>query len=280
MPYFEPAFEIGDATKKVKSFMQENKQVFWEVYGLLMPYFLGCVLVDIFGAPFLGRWFLLFTDIFLVYLTFSLIITWHRVVINGVDNYVPVNLLLPEKGELAFMGMGLLLAILAVIGFKIIGLIGAFAGPLGAKIFIILSIFPAIFIFLRLSFYFPAKATDSLLTLQQAYKLSEGYIWKILSVGILSQLRMILILILYLIVLAIVLSVVAKGLFSAFSVTEHINTEFINFVAAGMLIFLGKILTLPISLYIQPLMTVYGVTVLSNYYQHAIQNKAEFYKQS
>lgn len=280
MTHFEPAFEISEATAKVKSFMKENKQIFWDVYGPLMPYFLGCVLIDIFGSPFIGEWFSLFTDIFLGYLTFSLVITWHRVVIHGADNYVPVNLLLPEKSELAFMGMGLLLAVIAVIGFTFMGALGSIAGPLGGLLFVLISVFLALFIFSRLSFYFPAKATDSPLTLGQAYKLSEGYIWKIFSVGVLSQLRMILILILYYIVLAIILFFVARGLSPAFSLTENIDEKFINIVVAGMLISLGKILILPISIYMQPLMIVYGVTVLSNYYQHAMQHKTEFYKQS
>lgn len=262
MTYYQPTFGVRETSEKIKNYMRETRPIFWDVYRPLIPYFLGCSLIDLIGSAITGSDFVL-GKIIVTYFTFALMISWHRVVIHGTENYVPVNPLKPKRSELAFMGMGLLLGVLVVVGILFTGLIGAIAGPVGAVLLVIVAMPIMVFVISRFSFYFPAKATEVPLTLGQAYRLTNGYILKMFLVGIMTQLRWLLILVIYFLIATPVAFVVAY-IFGEGTIMQ---------IATG-------ILALPIDLYWTPITTVIAVTVLSNYYQHAMQNNKEFYKQS
>lgn len=274
MKHFKATLDIKETALNAQNFVKENKSVFWDVFKPLIPYLIGFFLIDIIISlllmtpdPETGeiREFSI-GELFSAYISTCLIISWHRVVLHGPDKYQAMNPLKPQKADLAYIGVGLL--IFLVIPIAVGALIGLIIGISGtpAIALLFLPVFIALVFFgLKVVFYFPSKATGNDITLKQSIKMTDGYIWKMFAAGFLANLKTLGYLILYLIA-----GLLALGM-TGFIAVSLLNDSFLEY--AGFIV--GSMLSLPIILYFQPLLTILGVTVLSNYYQHALQNKPE-----
>ena len=155
------------------------------------------------------------------------------------------------------MAIGLTIA--AVATGALVGAISALVNPalIGLAI-------PVLFIFLvymgcRLSFYFPAKATGNDLTLKQAFALSEGYVMRLIFAPIFASWKIMLMALAYIFVGFLVLTIL--GMVAGSLIQSGAGAVVVQFLFAA-----------PINLFFSPLLTIFGVTVLSNFYQYALQN--------
>lgn len=265
--HYQPTPNFKDTGRNVRQYLTEHMDAFWDIFKPLMPYIAICSFLDLVitehfmpiheesGEPHGFMLFLIIANYFL----FCLVISWHRVIIHGPDNYTPMSPFKPTRGEMVFIAMGLGLTIAALAIGAIVGFISALIGPflLGISIFALFIVF--IHIGCRLSFYFPAKATGNDITLKKAYALSEGYVLRLVFTPLLASWRLILLMLAYYIMGFLVLLVV--------------GSIFGSYIESGAGAVLAQFLyMLPVDLFFSPVLTVIGVTVLSNYYQYALQN--------
>ncbi len=267
---------IGESAKNARAFVREHKSIFWDIFKPLIPFIAVLTLIDVAIAYFqisqnpdselAGS---ITPGGLIAYYFFSaLIISWHRVVLDGPDRFQAMNPLKPENRDWAFIGMGLLVGLIAFAVPMIIGVItGIIAGVTGMTFLMILiapAVIFAIYLTFKFLFYFPSKATGNNLSLKQSYRLTKGYVWKIIAANILAGWRVYLVMIGYMILAFASLGFlgVAAGVSGAGE--EHLTNA--GFVA-------GALIMIPVTFYFQPILTVLGVTVLSNFYQHALQNR-------
>lgn len=259
MKNYEPTFGIKDTAQNVRFFVEANMDAFWRIYKPLLPYILGCYLLDAvitdiyFSQSKSG--FQLFELLSSYFLT-ALVISWHRVVIQGPDDYEPMNPFRPKRHEWAFIGVGILIAVgVFLIAFGTVwGAILTRDGFWGLLSFA--AVLAAIYGAYRLSFYFPARAVNAGVTLKQAFRLSKGYLLRLVCASFMASIRLFLMTVGYVFVVMFV-----YGLFVEITGLSRLN---------GIV---GFVLMLPVYIYFQPLMTVMGVTALSNYYLYAMQNE-------
>ena len=180
-------------------------------------------------------------------------ISWHRLVLLGRGNCTPMNPLSPQRHEIEFL---IILAILSSAPY-LLNLLVMFGQVTAMAILLLPFMIAFIYVFYKVSFMFPAKAVNAKLSVKESFQLTKGYFWKMLWTYILASWRVVLVLFAVMIVgsmVAVPLATFSGG-----------NTQLV--VISMQLIYI------PVIIYFQPLLTVIGVTVLSNYYQHALQNK-------
>lgn len=256
---------IKDTAHNVKSFIKTNNETFLEILKPLLPYILGGYFFDLianhlmFGAG--SNMELPIGSLVASYFTAALAISWHRVILLGAERAEPMNPFKPKKHELGFIFMGVGLAVGLVICAAIIGAVSVMLGPVGAFIGIPLAVFLVYFLFYKFSFYFPAKAVDSSITLKQSFNLTHGYFWKMLFSYMLAAVKPLLIVFVYVVAVMFTLGVVFGLLGMGESFTGLLS------------LIITFIVMLPVYGYFQPLLTIIAVSILSNYYQHALQNK-------
>ncbi len=259
---FTPTLGARDTSKNVKEFVKDNKEIFWKILKPLLPWIVGLHLVDaVLTAIFFAeseRGFALGSLVASYFYT-CLVITWHRVVIHGPDNYITMNPFKPKRHELVFIGMGILLTILggllvalSIAAFLIHAVLGVLA--------VITALLGITYLGYKFCFYFPAKAVDNSIKLKDSFYLTQGYFWTFMGAVFLAPLKYIFFLLLYFIIAFPILG----GIIMMTSGSSSIS------IIANLL---GFAISIPIIAYLIPLLYVIGVTVLSNYYQHAIQNK-------
>ena len=267
---------IGESAKNARTFVREHKGIFWDIFKPLIPYIAVLTLIDVAIAYYqisqnpdselAGS---ITPGGLIAYYFFSaLIISWHRVVLDGVDRFQPMNPLKPESRDWAFIGMGILVGIIVLLVPLIIGVISGVIAGLTGMSFLMILIAPAVlfsvYLTFKFLFYFPSKATGNNLSLKQSYHLTKGYVWKIIGSSILASWRVYLAMIGYMI-LAFT-SLAFLGIAAGVSGADVGNMSTAGFIA-------GALVMLPVTFYFQPILTVLGVTVLSNFYQHALQNR-------
>lgn len=253
MKHFKATKGIYETAANTRAFVKDNKETFWTAFKPLIPYIFGLLLFDLILSFVIGHTFSL-GSILANYFFAALAITWHRVVLLGPDQYEAMNPFKPKKHELVFMLMGVGVALIV---FLIVALfIGIFAifGPIFLAISIFLGILLSIFLSARFTFYFPAKAVNADLSLIGALHLSKGYAFNLVTAPFFACWRLILGMMGVVIIASIFMTLLSK-------------------FAQGQAMF-EFLIQLPVLFYFQPLLTVLGITILSNYYQHALQNKA------
>lgn len=269
MIHFTPTFGIKDTGKNAKAFIKENMPVFWNVLKPMLPYIVILYAIDMIITAFfmpidaetgesvefaLG-------SIIAGYFYTCIAITWHRVVIHGADKYEAMNPFKPRKSELTFIGMGIALFLMMFIVGFIIGFGAAIINPVLLILLLPLMI-AAVYLWMRVIFYFPAKATGNHISFKQSFSMTDGYVWKIFAGYFVTAFKTILIMIGYLIAGFTVLTGIL------------IATTLIGIESKILEIVLGGAFMLPIIAFFQPLFAVIWVTVLSNYYQYVMQNDA------
>ena len=259
-----PTLGIKETAANIGNFFRENKETLWSILKPLLPWIIGLYALDIlvtvmfmadseheFGlGGFIAGYF--FT---------CLIISWHRVVIYGAQNAVPMNPFKPQKHEWVFLGMGLLLGLCAALAGFIFGLIFFPISPALGALMVFLLMPVAVYIGFRFTFYFPAKAVNNSITLKESFRLTKGYVFKLLSASFIASLKYIVGLVVYFVVIFLML-----GLFS--TILGDLGN---NAVMQGIF---GFFFSLPVLIYFYPILIVVGVTAISNYYLYALQHKS------
>ncbi len=253
---FKPVYEAGTAAEYMRGFVKDHESAFWNILKPLLPFIIGAELLDVvlssvlsseekeiesFIGSLIGAYFMT-----------VLVISWHRLVIHGLDEFVPMNPLKPQKNEIKFMAVGIAMSIVGIVTVVLVPLLFGVIHKTLAIIAILLFVPFLIFVLWRLCFYFPAMATNEPITLKQAFGMTKGYLLKLAVSGFLASWRVILAALGYTIIIGIAISVTGESI-----------------LAMRIVFFIAVI---PLLVYVQAILTVIGVTVLSNYYQHALQN--------
>ncbi len=272
---FEPTYGIWETTKNIMVFIYDNLDVLWNIMAKLAPFIIALFAFDI-GL----KYFVLGKDMtsgeykdigiggFITnYFYLALAISWHRVIIQGPDKFEFMNPLKPQEKDWAFMGMGILISF--SIGLVIV-LISLIALPiltvlfghevLLIGVFLIAALCIGIWISTKFVFYFPAKATGSNLTLLESYKMTNGYTYRLIASWVILICTGYLFIVIY-----------ALIIYGAYSGLKYIVADLMSMPL--VLALLELFFNLPFSLFLEPLISVIVVTAISNYYQHALQNK-------
>lgn len=211
-------------------------------------------------------YFSVVTNIAIAYCFAVIAIGWHRLVLLGSKNYEPMSFLNPQKCELEFVFLWTLIGTLLpfIPEFMIVG-----GGYVFFPVFFAFVLFP--YLSFKISYYFPAKALNSEVTLFHSFKLTKGYLGKFFFAMFRVMWRISLVLLFCFLFVTMMGSVLSNIAFPK-------EDDFMRDVYAGFFTF--PMNELMLVFIFQPLFTVLGVTVLSNYYQHAMRHNTEFYKQS
>ncbi len=285
MRSYQPTLGVRETAQNIKFFVKAYNGLLWHIYKPLAIYI---VLLHLFDALITGLFMsdsksgFFLGSIIAAYFYTALAITWHRVVIYGADNYIPVDPFKPKKNELVFLGMGLLIGLFAFIIFFLIAISGVVLGQVFGQsiitavislIILVAAVFVLIMILYKFSFYFPAKAVDTNLTLLESFEMTNGYFKGLCFASFLASLKLILLVFCYYILVgALTVGLVVLYTYNSPELQQQIdNGQEIDLGVLGAL--WGFLITLPTILYFQPLFTAIGVTGLSNYYMHAMQNK-------
>ncbi|MCB9983743.1 MAG: hypothetical protein H6861_08765 [Rhodospirillales bacterium] len=309
---FTPTLKVKDTVSNVRDFIAEYQYEFWNLVGSIAPYLIICLIATLaltyveggnleqeitafseesrqnikdleasrgadlskeekkehaqtvisniikmsLSSPIV--WGQLLIQLFIGYLYATMAISWHRLVLLGSRQYEPMQVLNPQRHEIEFMAMLILMNVI----FPLIGWYLGFQAGLKASmalvIFSLVAFTGMIYIFYKICFFFPAKAVNANISFKKSFRLTTGYFWKIFFGCIRASLKTILFLLLYSFVVGFISTAVIAA-YDLGSTTQHITETLIN---------------IPVMFYFQPLLTIIGVTVLSNYYQHALQNKS------
>lgn len=257
-----PTLGARDTSKNIKDFLKTNRSILWGLVKSLAPWIAGLTLFDIIVThmffPDSKNGFML-GQLISGYFYTALVISWHRVAIHGPENFTPMDPFKPQKHELVFIGMGMLLFVSAIAAGALAGAT-VFIHPVIAIVSVAIIMIAAMYLGYKICFYFPAKAVNNSITFKESYSLTKGYFWKLMAAYFLASFKYIIGMILYMILMTVFFILVA-------TITgEALENSALESILAFMF-------TLPILLYFYPLFYAVGVTALSNYYQHAIQNK-------
>lgn len=264
MTPFQPTSGIKDTAQNVKSFVAEHNDTLWDIFKPLAVFIAALTAIDVGIMYFLTeanpetgeRTHFEIGGLISAYFFTCLVISWHRLVIHGPQRFEPMQHFQPQKNDWVFIGMGLLLGFGISLLTVIIIVASAAISPIASAIIAIPAVIVATWLFLRLSFYFPSKATGNTITFKQSFILTKGYVWKLIAASFLAAIKLWLIMLAYLILGGILYGILVTTI-----------------QIAALQAALTLVYVLPIVLYFQPLLTVISITVLSNYYQHALQNK-------
>jgi hypothetical protein len=296
MIHFTPTLGIFDTVKNAYSFIGKNQNEFWALIKKIAPTFtIALAIVSIttyLQQDTINEYISEFTEkyeqysdeealktiskefseklfeiqmkylpisflagLVIFYLTSAVAISWHRLIIHGPSDYRPMKITSPKKSEFMFM---LMLIVIPLIGSLII-IAAAILAILFETLtpglmwigFILLPV--SCFVYLiavtRMTFYLPSKATGLNLTLKQSYHLAKGYVWKLCMTYIIA----------FIPIIIISIAIMTTHL-TAMSTIGTMSPQ-----VTAILTVISHILT--------PVSTILAVTVLSNYYQHALQNK-------
>lgn len=294
MSDFEPSLEPKEAALKVRGFVKENRAELKRLMASVFPYLLILTVLSIFfdyqiqmdlieymktmdipktqqdilafinhtvSLSYTSVYFYIgfFSKLLIGYCFASIAVSWHRLVLLGHDRYEPMSPLAPTRSELHFILMW------TAIGTLLPFLLGVVSGINFWSVVLLAIILP--YLTFKISFYFPAKALDSHLSFKQSFHLTNGYFWKSVFLGFRSFWRV------TLVFAAIGLLMGAFGGMLARSFYyDDMTSAFIRGAYNQMAT--QPFQTVITVFFFQPLLTVLGVTVLSNYYQHALRHKS------
>lgn len=254
---FTPTTGIVDTTKNVLGYMRGNFHVFWHFLKPYLLYMIGAHLVGLFllsmgipqvdpktaGNP-IG-------EMLALYFMMCFAITWYRVIIMGPQRVVAVNPFGLQSHEIRFLIFSVaiffcfMLALLP--GMVLTKLMPAAGLVLAAGMLV-----AAMWAGLRLAFYPPALAVDAGVSLNAAFALSKGFVWKIFSANFLVSI---------VIVIPIFLCSFVLGLVAIIfgSVGGPLGT------------ILSGLVMMPLGVIVMPMATALTATILANYYLIAVR---------
>lgn len=106
---WNPTLNATETGRDVRAFVKQFTPVFWRILKPLLPWMIACHLLDAIVTPLFfapdGEFKL--GTILSAYFYTSLVISWHRVVIEGPDHAIPMNPFKPQRHEWTFIGVGI-----------------------------------------------------------------------------------------------------------------------------------------------------------------------------
>lgn len=252
-----PTSGIKEAGRNARAFMKSHMNEFFSTYLpfaliLFACYTLDAIMNDWYVKP-ARQPFVLGTILSsFVILLFSL--NWFRFVMVGPEKFVAINPFKPRwrdlKTVLILSGVIFIIVILLFIGFAVVARTAKIAVP-----FYAIAAFVILFVSsIKLNFYLAARAARHLVTMGQAWSLSNGYVLKMFAGNVVANWRLILALFAYAVVMIFILVFMQKlGLRAeAYGIAKFF---LINLVQ---------------SLLVMPLVLGASIYVIANFYQHAI----------
>ena len=252
-----PTSGIKETGSNARAFMKSHMSEFFSAYLpfaliLFACYILDAIMNDWYVRP-IRQPFVLGTILSsFVILLFSL--SWFRFVMVGPEKFVSINPFKPRwrdlKTVLILTGVIFIIVILLFIGFGVVARTAKIAVP-----FYAIAAFVILFVStIKLNFYLGARAARHLVTMWQAWRLSNGYVWKMFAGNVIANWRVILASFVYSVVMVFILVFMQKlGLRGeVYGITKFF---LINLVQ---------------SLLVMPLVLGASIYVIANFYQHSI----------
>ena len=290
---FTPTLSSKETSKNARDFVSEHKAELGSMMKSILPYLLLLACANLYVQYFINMdavdfmrdiqppetfdeimqliidaqrysygnfltWVSYLLQICIGYCFAVIAVSWHRLVLLGRNNYEPMAFSNPQRHELEFVIMWTVLGtILPVI----------LAALFQMDIWLIVLMFViSPYLFFKVSFYFPAKALNSNVSLKSSFQLTGGYFWKFFFAIIRSIIRVGFIYFIFSMVVNIFVSRLAQTWYG-----NEITSDFMRGMYEQVV---GQpIMSVALLFIFQPLFTVLGVTVLSNYFQYAMQNK-------
>ncbi len=184
-------------------------------------------------------------------------VSWHRLVLLGRERYEPMKINAPQRHELNFVGVWVLIG-------TIVPFIMTYYGSMNFVVLFSMTLLP--YLIFKISFYFPAKALDSHISFQDSFRLTNGYFWKSIFTSFRAFWRVILVLFVVVFFAAFIGAAIGQTLFGTSDVDPFLKGAYNQVVNQAFQ-------TVIVVFFFQPLFTVLGVTILSNFYQHALRHK-------
>lgn len=290
MIHFTPTLGIKDTAKNVNGFIKENHFDFINLLKMVAPYLAITLLISILfqhmamqeltenlknadlesekanldQISLSGKYEFLAIAIqaMMGYFFAVIAISWHRLVLLGSKNYQPMNMFKPKRSEIHFIALAMLTSIVAPLLLELIVHKTTILNPAYGLVGITLAIAYIYFTY-KICFLFPSFAVNSNLSIKDSFRLTKGYFWKMGFAYILAILKIILIVCILFFALSILTAVLIMPFLN--------NVE--NAESLIGLTIMQLVIGIPLVMYFSPLLTIIFVTVLSNYYQHALQNK-------
>lgn len=268
---FQPTSGLFETARNVKTFCNENKAHFRKLLIPLLPFLFATGLIQ--SVPHeTTEMKVLFALMVLLqaYLYTMLVVTWHRFTILGPDSGdQEINIFEKKAGVWPYLGFSILIGLI-YLGIMLPGIIlalvfGSAASKAVVALLVIGLLLVAFYATMRLLIALPSIAINKKLTIKEAFSLSKGMVLRIMFTPLFSAVKPILLAIAY----AIFAVIVIVGVSSALNLDKETLDENLGFSIFVYILFC------PISLYLQPWMTILGVSSLSNYYLLATQNAAQ-----
>ena len=225
--YYTPQQTVWSATGSIVGYIKNNVGLVWATIKYYLPYMAAAILClighDILNKSpdtvLIAKAFLVIGFLLKAFIWPFLGITWHRIALEGPDDFSYANPLKPKKSELWFVLYGALLYIcvglLLPLGVASSAFGLGFLGAGGQFIVMMTLLFFILMFFVRASLMFPAIAVESDLSIKDVYAQSKGYFGKILFTLMLSVLGAALLLAIVVIPLNLIVSFLSGILFSA-----------------------------------------------------------------
>jgi len=258
MIHFIPTFGSRKVATQTNAFIHQNSDEFWCIFKPLIPYLIGLTLFDVVITNTITP--ITIGALLNKYIYTCLAISWLRLTIKGKENFIAVNCLKPSKSELIFMATALGIFFIPIAISTIIPIISANTESFitSALIGLIASLLLTVLASYKFAFFFPSQAVGQGITLIQSFKMTKGYVEKTISTSIRSAFKLILKMAIF--------TLTIKGLELLLGHSKSENT-LLN-------IAYDLIMSLTLSLYFLPFIIITGLSVLSHYYQEALEKKA------
>jgi hypothetical protein len=263
MRNYQPTYDTKETAQNIRFFIEANQGLLWTIVKPILPYILALYALDVLINVLYfaeSKYEFGLGGIIASYFLTVIAISWHRVVLMGPDHFTPMDPFHPKRHELAFIGMGLLIGVMVFFSTLFIVVVTSLIHKGLVALGVLIAIFFAVFLAYKFSFYFPAKAVGAHVTLKQSFALTRGYFWNMTIASLRASLKPLLQLFGYAFILFLIVT----------AFLYMIGNETGKGAEVDILVFL---LSIPMFVYFQPLLTAIGVTSLSNYYMHALQNR-------
>lgn len=293
--YYSASYGAKETSSNVRDFIKVHKGDLWRLVRSVAPLLLILAILSIFAEYYLGQkalkymgaqgtpqtstelfeimrdislsvytdpigWFSIILQILIGYCFAVIAVSWHRLALLGPDRSEAMQMLSPQKHEINFV------AVWTMVSVVLPHMMAVLMNMSMAYVLVSSVVFP--YLFFKLSFYFPAKALDSHLSFKNSFVLTKGLFFKFMLSVFLSFWRIMLVLFVFSLVMGFIAGILAGILLPVEGVSDYT-------MGAQRQIVNQILMKLPVTFYFQPIFTVLGVTVLSNYYQYALQNKDE-----
>lgn len=257
---FTPLANASEAALAARNLVRDNKTFLWSLFKPMLPALLA---LDALSAAVQLGFAESHTAAKVIEALFQIIgfyfygllgYSWHRFVLIGRDAVTPPDFFKPTSDQWRFLGYLALSAAASIVVMTVSAATGTvLLGKTGIIVGLLAGIVFSVWIGYKLCFLLPSAAVGDGMTIRQSFTHTRGVFWKLLGSGFLASWRV------------AVVSALCVGTFVGVMTLLIGSFEGSALVLAAA--FLNVFGTLAImDVFFNPLLTVLGVTILSNYY--------------